>query len=190
MKTALISIALILAGAFSGIILLGGVYHCRYTRYFPSSAATGLSESDFSPYLTPLFTRSASPLHETIIPYLFYRDSMPDLDPHIALITTDRTERHGYVGKSSLVIESFMVQNESGELFMLIGPGTTRTFSLADSGYGWNEEDLGAVQGDVLRLIVHGYVVTNDGAKKRFSHNQQWTKTFSTRTTFGIVLAE
>ena len=180
--------ALALVAALLATILLGGVHHCRSTHYNPTLPATDSSESDFTPSIHPMFSRTTSPLDETVIPYLLYQHSPPDRDPHIYLNTIDVTDQYGYIGKSSVVVESLTVQNASGEKFDLITPTHPRTISLAYSGYVWNHEDLGAVSGDTLRLTVKGYVVTDSGEKKRFSHDQHWEKTSSTRTTCGLAL--
>ncbi len=182
--------ALLLCGALLIVALLGGIHNSRFSRYHPISKPTDTSESDFTPSIHPMFSEVSTPRHQTVIPYLFYRHSEPDRVPHIYLNTTDNTEQHGYRAKRSVTINSLTVRNSSGSDFALITPSSPRTFSLLDSGYGSSHEDLGGVSGDVLHLTITGFVVTDTGERKQFSHDQRWQRTFSTRTDLGIGLAE
>lgn len=181
--------ALIVGIVWFAIAFLGAIHHQRFSGYYPSSEAVVTSESNFTPYISPRFSRSTRPLHETVIPYLFYRSSSPDREPRIFLKKEDITLTHGYKAKRSVTIESLIVLNGSGEEFALITPPSQRTFSLSDRLI-FESVDLGAVQGDILELFVTGFVVTDAGEKKRFSFSQRWKTDFSTRTVLGISIAE
>ncbi len=188
MRRALVVAAVTLAGLLVMIFLLGGVHHSRFTRYVPTSVIPSSSESQYVPALHPGFSRTTSPLHETLIPYFIYRHSEPDHDPRIYL-TIQRAGEPGFRGASTLAIQSLTVRNESGTEFRLVTASSPRTFKLP-SQYIWRQEDLGAISGDLIDLRADGYILTETGAKNPFTYAQHWRKTASTCNDLGIMISE
>jgi hypothetical protein len=179
---------LIFTGLLAMIFLSGGVHYSRFNRYVPTSVIPLSSETQYVPALHPGFSLTTSPLHETLIPYFFYRHSEPDRDPRIYL-TIHRDGEPGFRGTSTLAIQSLTALNEAGAEFRLVTPSSPLTFTLP-SQYIWRQEDLGAINGDLIDLQVDGYILTETGAKNPFSYAQRWQKATSKRTDLGIMISE
>ena len=188
MKRALLLTVLALGGMVLITGLAGGVHYSRFTRYVPTSQVAQRTGEEYVPRLRPSFSRMSSPLHETLIPYLLYRHSEPDHSPRIYL-EIERAGEPGFRGDSVLTIESLSARNESGTEFRLIVPSSPRSVSLPRQ-YTWTQENLGAVSGDSIVIQAEGYILTETGVKRPFSHEQSWRYSPSTRIDLGIMISE
>ena len=184
-------LGVVLSALILGIVaFLGGYQHHTYTRYVPSSEESGFSESDFRLQIYPEFTSGGSLGLETHIPLLFYGQRERNSGPHVFLRLTSHPERIGYGGKRSVTLNSVTVKNEDGSSFPLTVASAAKIFGLEDTQGGSRREDLGPVDGNHLTIAAEGSVITDAGETRRFTFQQSWSFSHSTREGLGISFAE
>jgi hypothetical protein len=174
-------INLLVAGVYS----LGGFHHNRYSRYDPSSGGSGPPKFRLDIY--PKFTSGGS--SKNYIPNLISVGMEACSSPHVFL-DLPYYGKPGYEGLRSLTLDSVTISSVNGTTIPLITHASVRTFDLPHTEFVGRSEDLGPVEGDKLTIFAEGSTLADSGESHRFTFEQTWTVTRSTRSGLGVVFGE